>query len=111
MSGEVVRAKGPAGRRPSARRRPRRPRSWARSAPRRRCRAAPRCHGAAPWLATLAVKGDGPLVDRASCGGALIAPDRPDTDVRGDVLRRGDLTVRTHARCAAQTPAVVGALG
>ncbi|MFB6533882.1 hypothetical protein ACFU90_04975 [Streptomyces noursei] len=67
--------------------------------------------GAAPWLATLAVKGDGPLVDRASCGGALIAPDRPDTDVRGDVLRRGDLTVRTHARCAAQTPAVVGALG
>ncbi|MEW1676357.1 hypothetical protein AB0O47_24455 [Streptomyces noursei] len=67
--------------------------------------------GAAPWLATLAVKGDGQLVDRASCGGALIDPDRPGTDVRGDVLRRGDLTVRTHARCAAQTPAVVGALG
>ncbi|GGX27847.1 S1 family peptidase [Streptomyces noursei] len=171
--------------------------------------------GAAPWLATLVVKGDGPLLQRASCGGALIAPDRvltaahcldgvdfhkaelhigssvlskdpgivrdiravtlhpkykllpspadpqapelssaaydlaeirlsspvpdvrplpvarhrpapgtpvslfshgttaapdpahPDRDIRGDVLRRGDLTVRTHAQCAAQTPAVV----
>ncbi|MEU8780320.1 trypsin-like serine protease [Streptomyces sp. NPDC048637] len=27
--------------------------------------------------------------------------------MRGDVLRRGDLTVRTHAQCAAQTPAIV----
>ncbi|KAA6215088.1 serine protease [Streptomyces albofaciens JCM 4342] len=171
--------------------------------------------GAAPWLATLAVKGDGPLLGRASCGGVLVAPDRvltaahclaggdvhtlevhlgssvlskdpgtvrdvrsvtlhpryeilpspadptkpewssaandlaeirlsapvrgvrplpvarhrprpgtpvsifshgltgdpetspPGQDVRGDVLRRGDLTVRTHQRCAAQTPAVV----
>ncbi|WP_244943503.1 S1 family peptidase [Streptomyces inhibens] len=171
--------------------------------------------GAAPWLATLAVKGDAPLLARASCGGALIAPDRvltaahcldgvdvkkievhigssvlsqdpgtvrdirsaephpgykllpspvdpdrpelssaaydmaeirltapvrgvkplpiakqrprpgtkasifahgitaapdpsqPDKEIRGDVLRRGDLTVRSHAQCAAQTPAVV----
>lgn len=171
--------------------------------------------GAAPWLATLAVKGDGPLLQRASCGGALIAPDRvltaahcvdgvdvqrvevhlgssvlskdpgtvrdvrsatrhprykllpspadpgrpelssaaydmaeirlsapvrgiaplpvarhrprpgtplsifshgttaawdasqPGKEIRGDVLRRGDLTVRTHGQCAAQTPAVV----
>ncbi|MEU7156500.1 S1 family peptidase [Streptomyces chrestomyceticus] len=171
--------------------------------------------GAAPWLATLAKKGDTPLLDRASCGGALIAPDRiltaahcvdgvdvermevhlgssvlsrdpgtvrtirsttlhpryellpspaapdrpelssaaydlaelrlsepvhgirplpvaphrprpgtpvsifshgttaapdpsrPGAEIRGDVLRRGDLTVRGHAQCAAQTPAVV----
>ncbi|WP_235468377.1 S1 family peptidase [Streptomyces platensis] len=171
--------------------------------------------GAAPWLATLAVKGDAPLLQRASCGGALIAPDRvltaahcldgqdktraevhigssilsqdpgtvrdirsvtthpgykllpspadpdnialssaaydmaeirlsapvrdvkplriahhrplpgtpvslfshgttaapdpsqPGKEIRGDVLRRGDLTVRTHAQCAAQTPAIV----
>ncbi|WP_234317942.1 S1 family peptidase [Streptomyces rimosus] len=171
--------------------------------------------GAAPWLATLAVKGDGPLLGRATCGGVLIAPDRvltaahclaggdvrtlevhlgssvlskdpgtvrdvrgatlhprykllpspadptnpayasaandlaeirlsapvrgvdplpvarhrprpgtpvsiyshgltadpatspPGQDVRGDVLRRGDLTVRTHQQCAAQTPAAV----
>ncbi|MFI9718268.1 S1 family peptidase [Streptomyces sp. NPDC052396] len=172
--------------------------------------------GATPWLATLAVKGDGPLLGRASCGGALIAPDRvltaahcldgvdavkvlevhlgssvlsrdpgvvrgirevrpdprykllpspvdpshvelssaaydlaeirlsapvrgvkplplakhrprpgtpvslyahgitaapdpsrPGQEIRGDVLRRGDLVVRTHAQCAAQTPAVV----
>ncbi|MFI2236929.1 S1 family peptidase [Streptomyces chrestomyceticus] len=171
--------------------------------------------GAAPWLATLAEKGDTPLLDRASCGGVLIAPDRiltaahcvngvdvermevhlgssvlsqdpgtvrtirsatlhprykllpspvapdrpelssaaydlaelrlsapvrdikplsvaqhrprpgtpvsifshgttaapdpsrPGAEVRGDVLRRGDLTVRGHEQCAAQTPAVV----
>ncbi|WP_336207151.1 S1 family peptidase [Nonomuraea sp. LPB2021202275-12-8] len=30
----------------------------------------------APWMATLAVKGPEPLLQRASCGGALIAPDR-----------------------------------
>ncbi|MEU8822371.1 trypsin-like serine protease [Streptomyces sp. NPDC048636] len=30
----------------------------------------------APWTATLAVKGDGPLLRRASCGGALIAPTK-----------------------------------
>ncbi|MFD7663211.1 S1 family peptidase [Streptomyces sp. NPDC059788] len=171
--------------------------------------------GAAPWLATLAVKGDGPLLKRASCGGVLVAPDRvltaahcldgvdvarievhlgssvlsedpgtvrnvrgaalhpryrllpspaapdrpelssaaydlaeirlsdpvrgvkplpvakhrprpgtpvsifshgttaapdpsePGKDIRGDVLRRGDLAVRSHEQCAAQTPAVV----
>ncbi|MFK8848007.1 S1 family peptidase [Streptomyces sp. Ac-502] len=171
--------------------------------------------GATPWLATLAEKGDTPLLKRASCGGVLIAPDRiltaahcvngvdvqrmevhlgssvlsqdpgtvrgirsatlhprfkllpspaapnspemssaaydiaelrlsapihdikplpvtrhrprpgtpvsifshgttaapdpsrPGAEVRGDVLRRGDLTVRGHAQCAAQTPAVV----
>ncbi|OKI00367.1 peptidase S1 [Streptomyces sp. CB02923] len=170
--------------------------------------------GAAPWLATLAVKGDGPLLKRASCGGVLVAPDRvltaahclagadvtafevhlgssilsedpgtlrnvrsatlhprykllpspadpqdpdkssaaydlaeirlsspvsgvaplpvakhrprpgtpvsifshgmtaaepshPGQEIRGDVLRRGDLTVRSHQQCAAQTPAVV----
>ncbi|GAA3558901.1 hypothetical protein GCM10022222_48070 [Amycolatopsis ultiminotia] len=35
--------------------------------------------GAAPWMATIAFKGDDPLVQRASCGGALIAPDRVAT--------------------------------
>ncbi|QKV92949.1 trypsin-like serine protease [Streptomyces sp. NA02950] len=30
----------------------------------------------APWMATLAVKGDEPLLQRASCGGALIAPTK-----------------------------------
>jgi hypothetical protein len=29
-----------------------------------------------PWVATLAVKGDQPLLQRAGCGGALITPDR-----------------------------------
>ncbi|MCW7984704.1 peptidase S1 and S6 chymotrypsin/Hap [Streptomyces platensis subsp. clarensis] len=118
--------------------------------------------GAAPWLATLAVKGDAPLLQRARyellpspvdpdnvalssaaydmaeirlsapvrgveplpvahhrplpgtpvslfSHGTTAAPDRsqPGKEIRGDVLRRGDLTVRTHAQCAAQTPAVV----
>ncbi|OZM71543.1 peptidase S1 [Amycolatopsis antarctica] len=30
----------------------------------------------APWMATFAVKGTGPLPERASCGGALVAPNR-----------------------------------
>ncbi|MEW9534326.1 trypsin-like serine protease [Microbispora sp. NPDC049125] len=30
----------------------------------------------APWMATLAVRGPEPLLQRASCGGALVAPDR-----------------------------------
>lgn len=29
-----------------------------------------------PWVATLALKGDEPLLQRAGCGGALITPDR-----------------------------------
>ena len=28
-----------------------------------------------PWVATLALKGDEPLLQRAGCGGALITPD------------------------------------
>lgn len=31
---------------------------------------------AAPWMATLAVKGSKPLLERASCGGTLVAADR-----------------------------------
>ncbi|MEU4671312.1 serine protease [Amycolatopsis sp. NPDC023774] len=34
---------------------------------------------AAPWMATIAFNGDQPLVQRESCGGALIAPDRVAT--------------------------------
>lgn len=33
----------------------------------------------APWMATIASKGTGPLVQREICGGALIAPDRVAT--------------------------------
>ncbi|MFI1994472.1 S1 family peptidase [Actinoplanes sp. NPDC020271] len=33
-------------------------------------------HTAAPWVATLAMTGDAPLLQRAGCGGALIASDR-----------------------------------
>ncbi|MET7990029.1 serine protease [Amycolatopsis sp. NPDC005232] len=36
----------------------------------------PAADGAAPWMATVVFKGDEPLVQRESCGGALIAPDR-----------------------------------
>jgi len=32
--------------------------------------------GEAPWVATLAIKGDEPLLRRAGCGGALITPTR-----------------------------------
>ncbi|WP_326834926.1 serine protease [Amycolatopsis rhabdoformis] len=32
--------------------------------------------GAAPWMATLAFPGTGPLAERGYCGGTLIAPDR-----------------------------------
>jgi secreted trypsin-like serine protease len=32
--------------------------------------------GAARWVATLAMVGDAPLLQRAGCGGALIAADR-----------------------------------
>lgn len=32
--------------------------------------------GEAPWMATLALKVDKPLPQRASCGGALVAPDK-----------------------------------
>ncbi|MEW2505257.1 serine protease [Amycolatopsis sp. NPDC047767] len=39
----------------------------------------PTPEGAAPWMATVVFKGDEPLVQRESCGGALIAPDRVAT--------------------------------
>ncbi|MEV8607956.1 serine protease [Amycolatopsis sp. NPDC051373] len=32
--------------------------------------------GEAPWMATLAIPGTGPLTERGYCGGTLIAPDR-----------------------------------
>lgn len=38
--------------------------------------AAPPAPAPTPWMATLAVPGSGPLLTRASCGGALVAPDR-----------------------------------
>lgn len=37
---------------------------------------------AAPWVATLAPPGDGPLLDTAGCGGALVTPDRVVTAAR-----------------------------
>lgn len=36
----------------------------------------PAAAGEAPWVATLAVRGPEPLLQRAGCGGALIAPTR-----------------------------------
>ncbi|QRP46449.1 trypsin-like serine protease [Amycolatopsis sp. FDAARGOS 1241] len=46
--------------------------------------------GAAPWMATITFKGDQPLVQRESCGGALIAPDRVATAAH--CLDHGDPT-------------------
>ncbi|MCP9208563.1 S1 family peptidase [Streptomyces sp. NEAU-Y11] len=48
----------------------------------------------APWMATLAVKGDAPLPQRASCGAALIAPTKVLTAAHcvtvGDLPKRGE---------------------